>query len=107
MLPTRALPRYATNWDAFEEALKTTFREPNPVTSATTKLDNLIMKDHHHITHYNVEFNEYGLLSGYNDQALYTRYYKGLTPRIKDALVFSGKPATLNELRTCTQALDL
>ena len=71
-LPARALPRYATNWDAFEEALKSTFGEPNPVTSATTKLDNLIMKDHHHITHYNVEFNKYGVLLGYNDQALYT-----------------------------------
>ena len=65
------------------------------------------MKDHHHITRYNVEFNEYSVLSGYNDQALYTRYYKGLAPRIKDALVFSSKPATLNELRTHAQALNL
>ena len=106
-LPACALPCYTTNWDAFEEALKSTFREPNPVMSATTKLDNLIMKDHHHITHYNVKFNEYGVLLGYNNQALYTRYYKGLAPHIKDALVFSGKLATLNELRTHAQALDL
>ena len=107
MLPARALPHYTTNWDAFEEALKSTFGEPDPITSATTKLDNLIMKDHHHITRYNVEFNEYSILSGYNDQALYTQYYKGLALCIKDALVFSGKLATLNELHTCAQALDL
>ena len=107
MLPACALPRYTTNWDAFEEALKSTFGEPDPIMSATMKLNNLIMKDHHHITHYNIEFNEYSILLGYNDQALYTRYYKGLTPCIKDALVFSGKLATLNELHTHTQALNL
>jgi hypothetical protein len=60
--------------------LKATFGEPDPVTSVMTKLDNLIMKDHHHITRYNVEFNEHATLTGYNDQALYTRYYKGLAP---------------------------
>ena len=106
-LPDRNLPNYARRWDDFEDALKATFGEPDPVTSATTKLDNLSMKDTHHITRYNVEFNEYAALTGYNDQALYTRYYKGLAPRLKDALVFSGKPTTLNGLRTRAQALDL
>ena len=106
-LPDEELPDHALYWGAFEEALKATFGEPDPVTSATTKLDNLHMKDHHHIARYNVEFNEYAALTGYNDQALYTRYYKGLAPRLKDALVFSGKPATLADLRTRSQALDL
>jgi hypothetical protein len=77
------------------------------VASATTKLDNLMMKDHHHIARYNVEFNEYAALLGYNEQALYTCYYKGLAPCLKDALVFSGKPATLNALRMKSQALNL
>jgi len=95
------LPDHALYWDAFEEALKATFGEPDPVTSATTKLDNLVMKDHHHIARYNVA------LTGYNDQVLYTRYYKGLAPRLKDALVYSGKPANFNGLRTRAQALDL
>jgi hypothetical protein len=107
VLDEEDLPDYALYWCDFEEALKATFGEPDPVTSATTKLDNLIMKDHHHITRYNVEFNEHAALMGYNDQALYTRYYKGLAPRLKDALVFSGKPTTLNELRIRAQALDL
>jgi hypothetical protein len=86
--------------------LKATFGEPDPVTSATTKLNNLIMKDHH-ITCYNVEFNEHAALTGYNDQALYTCYYKGLAPQLKDALIFSSKPTTLNELHIRAQALDL
>ena len=101
------LPDYALYWVAFEEALKATFGEPDPVTAATTKLDQLLMKDHHHITRYNVEFNEYAALTGYNDHALYTRYYKGLAPRLKDALVYSGKPTTLAGLCTRAQALDL
>lgn len=83
------------------------FREPDPITSATTKLDNLFMRDRHHIARYNVEFNEYAALTGYNDQALYTRYYKGLAPRLKDTLVFTRKLTTLAGLRSRAQALDL
>jgi hypothetical protein len=83
------------------------FGEPDPVTLATINLNNLSMKDHHHITHYDIEFNEYAALLGYNNHALYTRYYRGLAPHLKDALVYSSKPTTLNGLRTRAQALDL
>ena len=106
-LPDDALPDYTIYWPTFKEALKATFGKPDPVTTATTKLDNLLMKDYHHITRYNVEFNEYATLTSYNDQALYTRYYKGLTPRLKDSLVYSGKPTMLAGLRTLAQVLDL
>ena len=34
-------------------------------------------------------------------------YYRGLALRIKDSLAISGKPDTLDELRTKAQALDL
>lgn len=61
------LPDYPLYWGAFEEALKATFGEPDLVTLATTKLDNLNMKNYHHITRSNVEFNEYSALTGYND----------------------------------------
>jgi Ty3 transposon capsid-like protein len=101
------LPEYALDWDAFEDALKTTFGEPDPVASATYKLDNLTMKDHHHITKYNVEFNEHATTTGFYERALYAKYYKGLASRIKDGLVYSGRPDTLAELRTQAQALDL
>ena len=95
------------SWEAFEEALETTFSEPNPITSATNKLDNLTMKDTHHITQYNVEFNKYTAITGFDKQALYTKYYKGLTPHIKDGLVFSSQPNKLSALCTKAQALDL
>ena len=93
-LPEDDLPDYPLFWDAFEDALKATFGEPDPVASAATKLDNLSMKDTHHVTRYNVEFNEYSALTCYNEHALYTRYYKGLAPCLKDAFVYSGKPTT-------------
>ncbi len=35
--------------------------------SATSKLDNLTMKDHHHLNKYDVEFNEYATFTGFNE----------------------------------------
>ena len=52
------LPNHALYWGTFEEALKITFGEPNPVNTATYSLDNLRMQGHHRITKYNIEFNE-------------------------------------------------
>lgn len=101
------LPDFALNWDDFEEALKTTFGEPDPISTASYKLDNLAMKNHYHITKYIVEFNELAAITGYDERALYSNFYRGLAPRIKDGLAISGKPTTLDELRTKSQALDL
>lgn len=101
------LPDYALTWRAFEEALKATFGEPDPVASATQKLDNLYMKDHHHLNKYNVDFNEYSTLTGFDEKALYAKYYKGLAPRIKDGLALTGRPTTLARLRERAQGLDL
>ena len=101
------LPDYALTWAAFEEALKGTFGEPDPVASATQKLDNLVMKDHHHLNKYNVDFNEYSTLTGFDERALYAKYYKGLAPRIKDSLAITGRPNTLARLRDRAQGLDL
>ena len=93
------LPLHAYVWTAFEYELKSTFGEPDPIASATLKLDNLTMKDSHHIARYNVDFNEYSTLTGFDQRALHAKYYKGLAPRIKDALVFAGRPNNLDELR--------
>jgi hypothetical protein len=72
ILDEEDLPDYTLYWGAFEEALKAMFSKPDLVTLVTINLDNLSMKDHHHITCYNIEFNEYAALSGYNDHTLYT-----------------------------------
>src|SRR5258706_901123 len=101
------LPLHAYVWHSFEEELKSTFGKPDPIASATLKLDNLSMKDTHHISKYNVEFNEYSTLTGFDNRALYAKYYKGLAPHIKDGLVFAGRPTTLDGLRSRSQQLDL
>ncbi len=101
------LPDFSLFWWDFEEALQATFGEPDHVASAMLKLDNLIMKDWHHINKYNVNFNEYSTLTGFNEHALYAKYYKGLVLCIKDALVYSGCPVTLNWLWEKAQELDL
>ena len=101
------LPDHALTWHRFEEELTAIFGEPDPVASATAKLDNLSMKDSHHIAKYNVEFNEYAALTGFDNRALYAKYYKGLAPRIKDGLVYAGRPNNLEGLRNRAQALDL
>jgi hypothetical protein len=100
------LPDYATNWNDFKETLKTTFGEPDPITMATNKLDNLNMKDTHHLTCYNVEFTKYTAKTSFNECALYTKYYKGLALCIKDVLVYSGHLNTLVGLCTHAQALN-
>ena len=61
------LPDHALTWHQFKEEQMATFGEPDPVASATAKLDNLSMKDSHHITKYNVEFNEYAVLTGFDN----------------------------------------
>jgi len=101
------LPLHVYVWNAFEEELKSTFGEPDPIASATLKLDNLSMKDHHHIAQYNVEFNEYAALTGFNNHTLYAKYYKGLAPRIKDSLVFAGHPTNIDGLCLEAQYLNL
>ena len=99
------LPLHAHIWTAFEYELKSTFGEPDPIALATLKLDNLTMKDSHDIARYNVDFNKYSTLTGFDQCMLHAKYYKGLAPCIKDTLIFAGCPNNLDEL--CTQAQEL
>jgi len=82
------LPDFTPDWEVFEETLKTTFGRPNPVATTAHKLGNLTMRDSHHITRYNIDFNKYAVLTGFDKWALPTMYYKGLAPHIKDGLVY-------------------
>ena len=101
------LPDFTLDWEVFEETLKTTFGEPNPVATTAHKLGNLTMRDGNHITRYNIDFNKYAVLTGFDKRALPTMYYKGFTPRIKDGLMYSSRPGTLRALQTQAQNLNL
>ncbi len=65
------------------------------------------MKDHHHLAKYNIELNKYTTLTGFDERALYAKYYKGFATRIKDGLAYSGRPSTLSRLRERTLAVTL
>src|SRR5882757_11539174 len=78
------LPDFALDWSVFQEALNTTFSEPGPATSATQKLNNLTMKDSHHLTCYNIEFNKYATCTSFSESNLKAHYYKGRVPCLKD-----------------------
>jgi len=91
------LTDFALDWEVFEETLKITAH----------KLDNLTMRDSHHVTRYNINFNKYAVLTGFDKRALSTMYYKGLVPCIKDGLVYSGHPRTHRALQAQSQNLDL
>ena len=106
-LDDRDLPQFARHWDTFDETLKNTFSEPDPINTAIHKLDNLRMRDHHYSTKFNVTFNEYSAITGFEGRYLYAEYYKGLAARIKGGLVYSGRPDTLAELRSLATNLDL
>jgi len=103
-LEVHELLQYARVWDDFVDALKSTFGEPKPFTSATNKFDNLVMKDHHHLNKYDVEFNEYATLTGFNECVLFARYYKGLAPRLKDAMLYG--PCSVNYTQLCELAQE-
>ena len=83
------------------------FGEPDPINAAIHKLSNLWMQDHHHITEYNVKFNEYSAITGLEGRYLYTKYHEGLASHVKDCLVYNGGPDTLAEFRIQATSLDL
>ena len=101
------LPQFALHWDTFKDTLKAMFGEPNPVNLATQKLNNLHMLNHHHITKYNIDFNEHSTITGFGKWAPYAKYYKGLAPRIKDSLVNTGWATMLAALHAQAINLDL
>ncbi len=58
------------------------------------------------ITSYTLDFNRDAPRTGWNDNALYRQFYKGLPDRLKDELARLGKPPTLILLQHQIQILD-
>lgn len=102
-----ARPIFLTNWLEFKAELSANFGEADPVGNAEAKLSALRMEENHRVARYNTDFNLYASQVGWNDDAKYYAYYKGLPSRLKDQLVIAGKPRTLSGLREVAQQLDL
>ena len=70
-------------------------------------LDNLRMKETHHIIRYLVEFNRLSSqLHGYGEAALHHKFYTGLSDQIKDKICCTGKPQNLEDLQALAQDID-
>ena len=63
------------------------------------------MKDSHHITKFNVKFNNLAMVKSYSESCI--MYYCSLTAYVTDAQVISSKPNMLEELHPEAQALDI
>ena len=75
------------DWSLFVSGLRTNFGIIDPVGDAEEEIDNLRMKENHHILRYNVDFNRLAALVPWDDAALCHRYYKAFPTASKTFLV--------------------
>src|SRR6201999_4576381 len=94
------------DWSLFVSGLRTNFGIIDPVGDAEEELDQLRMKENHHILRYNVDFNRLAAYVPWGNAALCHRYYKGLPDRIKDLLSQQPKIRDLHKLKEVTQTID-
>ena len=100
-------PLWMDNWREFLVELSGQFSPHDPIGDAEHQLDNLRMKETHHIVHYLVEFNRLSSqLHGYGEAALRHKFYTGLPDRIKDKICRMGKPRNLEDLQALAQDID-
>ena len=65
------------------------------------------MADHHHVLKYSIEFRELAShIPGLSDTSLFSDYYRGLAPRIKDDLTKFPWPKTFEDLVSVTRTID-
>src|SRR6266481_3509690 len=57
------------------------------------------MQENHHINKYMIEFSEHAAYTGWNNTALYGKFYRGLAKHLKDRLLNMDCPQTLDQLK--------
>ena len=103
MSPQDEPPAELASFDAFTQALKTLYGDPNLERNALTALDNL--KQLTTVAHYISRFAVYSQHANLNDVGLRQAFYKGLKSGIKDELA-TRDYTTLKELQTLATKLD-
>ena len=106
LVDTDDAPVWLFDWVDFVRTLRTQFGPIDPTADAEDGIDNLKMQDNQHIVKYNVEFNRLAIRTGWGDSVLRHRYYSGLAERIKDTMGQTGKPPTLEAMKTLAHAID-
>ena len=94
-------------WDysAFLHILHINFSLIDPEGKTEEAINNLTIKNMQKILKYNIEFTCHLTKLGWPDNILQSKYYKGLAPQIKDALLNKSKPQMLIEL--CSTAINI
>src|SRR6266498_2915639 len=90
----------------FTDELRRPFGLRAPTNDAIIPMDSLKYKDSGKAVKYTLDFNRDAPQTGWNDNALYRQFYKGLPDRLKDELARIGKPPTLILLQHQIQILD-
>ena len=99
-------PDWLHDFPAFVQELTDHFGPYDFRGDAETALNNLVMKDHHHVTKYIVDFNKLASRTDWNEPALRDRFFRGLPNRIRTELLRGGKPKTLTRMRLKAQQID-
>lgn len=100
-------PTVTTSWPKFKNEISATFGQSDLARTAAMKLSNLAMSDHHHVMKYSIDFKELAShLPDLSDTSLFSDYYRGLAPRIKDDLAKHPWPNSFVDLVTLTRSID-
>ena len=99
-------PDWMDDYPDFVRELRGNFGEADEVDTARTKLTNLAMSDTQKITHYIIRFNNYATKCNWEEKTLVFHFYKGLCPRLKDAMVGHKKGTTTADLKELARDLD-
>src|SRR6266481_3656988 len=92
-------PPIWSDWAEFITELDKLFCEPNLTQSSECALRALTMQENHHINKYMIKFSEHAAYIGWNDAALYGKFYWGLAECLKDQLLNMDHPQTLDQLK--------
>lgn len=95
-----------TTFPKFSAALKLIFDPANPENETTPAILNL-SQGPRSVTDYIIEFRIAAADSGWNEKALVDGFYRGLSERMKDALVSHRRPQTLQALMDLVTEIDL
>ena len=90
-------PAQLQSLDSFFSALNSAFRDPKFVSSSQRRL-RLCIQGNRPASVFASEFRRIARDTGFNDQALRETFRLNLSPEVKDHLVFSEEPQTLEEL---------
>jgi len=103
---TVAPPIWLSSSQTFLSELTRIFGPRDPIGDAISQLENLRYRDSGRAIRYTTDFNRHARRTGWNEAALYRRYYTGLPDRLKDDLARIGKNPSLVGLQEQIQILD-